>query len=469
MLVWSTEFPILPNRTPDDLLALCRKWLTGSPHSEWANAEVPTASVDDIVVSSKERHNVAVAKVQFESEAYCGFRHQWQDADHRDWATEIIGWHRENRFLVGIHLHCSTFETGIPLPRPKKPYIVKQILEEMGGDIDGDFLVCDSPRQLAESEIDVAARLLLGEIDHCLPVIYASSTWRNCAPFNSFRLAQWAAGMAHVVIEPSRQFSFVLAGRVGRINPYQGAVSICWPQSSGRAARFFPYDFRDETKYASAIANAVCKALAGRRPDYHCTWDYLRELIVRRKVETLRRQGKANLKEYIDAFDEELKLTKKRLEDAEREIARFKVELVGRCRESKIYSDGLLTPGDEQDLFPGEHKDVIARALQIAANNVQPDGRVRDVLQALIKANPPTKEGERIEEGIKSILSNCANVGPRERRALEQLGFSISDDGKHFKVIFRGDDRYTFAMSKTGSDWRGMKNWISDTTKRLFK
>jgi hypothetical protein len=469
MLVWSTQFPILPNRTADDLLRLCQKWLIGSPHSEWIDAEVPPIPNDDIVAISKNSHCIAIAKIRIGSEVYSGFRHQWQDEDRRDWATEIIGWHSANRFLVGIHLHCSTADTGIPLPRPKKPYIVKQILEEMGGDIDGDFPVCDEPRGLAESEIDTAVRLMLGETDHYLTVIYASSTWKNSPPFDSQKLAKWSAGMAHVVVEPSRQFSLVLANRVGRINPYQGAVSIFWPRGSGRATRFFPYEYRDEIKYASDVANTVRKALAGRRPDFHCTWDYLRELIARQKIEVLRQDGKTHLEEYICAFDEELKLTKKRLEDAEDEIGRLKTELVDRSRGSQIYRDGLLAFGAEQDLFPGEHKDVVARALKIAFDHVQPDGRLRDVLESLIKANPPTGESGKIEEEIKSILGNCTDAGKRERRALEDLGFSITEEGRHLKLMFRGDDRYTFAMSKTGSDWRGMKNWVSDVTKRLFK
>lgn len=469
MLVWSTQFPILPNCTPDDLLALCRKWLTGSPHAKWTNNEIPSTTDGDITTASKGFDTIAVTKIRHSNETYCGFRHQWQDTDRRDWATEICGWYSGNRFLVGIHLHCSTADTGIPLPLPKKPYIVRQILEEIGGDIDGDFQVSDQPQTLAESEVDIAARLMEGETDHHLPVIYASSTWRNEPPLDCSKLAQWAAGMAHVVAEPSRQFSLALASRVGRINPYQGAVAIYWPRGSGRATRFFPYNYRDETKYASVVAHIIRKALAGRRPNYHCTWDYIRELIVRQKIEALRAKGEASLEEYVGAFDEEIKLTKNRLNEAEREIGRLKSELANRSRGSRIYSDGLISAGTEQDLFPGEHKDIIVRALTIAHNNVQPGGRVQDVLQSLIKANATTGESDRLENGIKDALSNSMDAGKKERRALEELGFSLSEDGKHLKLVFRGDDRYTFAMSKTSSDWRGMKNWISDTTKRLFK
>jgi len=342
-------------------------------------------------------------------------------------------------------------------------------LEDLGGDLDVDFPVSDKPQNLAEADIDIAARLLRGETDHYLPVIYASSTWQDRPPFDAIKLAQWASGMAHVVTEPSRHFSFLLAQKVGRINPYEGAVSIFWPRGGGRATRFFPYDYPNDVRFASEIANTVRMALAGRRPDHRCSWDFVRGLIVREKIETLRREGKAGVEEYIDKFDDELQLTKRRLEDAEIEIGRLKAELANRARGERFYSDGLLAQSSERDLYAGEHRDILVRALTIAHDNSQPDGRVRDVLAALIKANRPTGESKRIEDGIRDALNGCDDLGRKELRGLEDLGFSISGDGKHLKLVFRGDDRYTFAMSKTGSDWRGMKNWISDVTKRLFK
>jgi len=53
-------------------------------------------------------------------------------------------------------------------------------------------------------------------------------------------------------------------------------------------------------------------------------------------------------------------------------------------------------------------------------------------------------------------------------RALETLGFSISDDGKHYKLTYMGDERYVFALPKSGSDHRGGLNAASDIGKRIF-
>jgi hypothetical protein len=54
------------------------------------------------------------------------------------------------------------------------------------------------------------------------------------------------------------------------------------------------------------------------------------------------------------------------------------------------------------------------------------------------------------------------------RAELESLGFDIQDDGKHYKLIYRGDARYPFILAKTGSDWRGGMNAFSDLKRRIF-
>ena len=468
MLVWSTQFPVIPTYSADDLLQLCAKWLRNSPH-EGSIAQIPSAMEGEIVSATKELHRVEVGKIKTPEGTYLGFRHLWRDAESREWATEVCGWSRNHQFLIGVHLHCQATDTGVHLPKPKKPYIVKLLLEEFGGDVDGEFQVTDTPITLKESEVDTAVRLLRGEMDLHLPVVYASTTWRNQPHFQPTQLAQWAAGMAHVVIEPSRRFSFILASRINGLNPYEGAVAICWPRGSGRSTRLFPYPFPTPVRFASAIADQLRRALASRRPDYHCTWDYLRELIFRERIKDLKLAGETGVQRFVEAFDAEMRATKNRLEEADREIARLKSELARRVRDERISPDALLSRGKERDLFGGEHRDILIAALQEAHRRVQPGGRVASVLHSLIEANRPVGEGQRIENCIRDTLQNCHDLGKRERRQLEEVGFTITDDGKHLKLVFRGDDRYTFPMAKTGSDHRGMKNWISDTTKRLFK
>ena len=44
MIVWATEFPVPHGTDPEAILALCRKWLNGSPHLPFAGTTFPTVS-----------------------------------------------------------------------------------------------------------------------------------------------------------------------------------------------------------------------------------------------------------------------------------------------------------------------------------------------------------------------------------------------------------------------------------------
>ena len=47
------------------------------------------------------------------------------------------------------------------------------------------------------------------------------------------------------------------------------------------------------------------------------------------------------------------------------------------------------------------------------------------------------------------------------RQGLADIGFTITEDGKHYKLTYYGDSRYWTALSKTPSDTREGKNAAS--------
>ena len=469
MLVWSTQIPVIPSKTTHDLTSLCQRWLIGSPHSPWTGSDFRGAENRDTVTFQKDGQNVTLASFETKEGSWCAFLHFWRDDQRREWTTEICGWRTRLHFTVTVQVHCKTIDFAARVPTPKKPYVVRQILDELGGDLDGNLLVSQEPIFLGEGDVDLAARILRGETDNFLPVVYASSTWQNQTAIDAAKLAQWAAGMAHVVVEPSRHFSFALAQAVDESNPYEGALSVCWPRGAGRQTRFFPYHFKSRVELASAIADVIRRALTGRRPDHRCTWDFIRERISRARIESLRCAGKAEIDAYASEFDAELAAKNARLDQAEREIARLKAELARVNNPVRRGGEAVLTAGKERELYLGEQRDAVLYALDVAKDYVVSGGRVKTIIESVLVANPATGERQRLDEAIRDAIGKCNGLGVKERRMLEELGFAISEEGKHHKLVFRGDDRYTFAMAKTGSDWRGMKNWVSDVTKRLFR
>ena len=48
------------------------------------------------------------------------------------------------------------------------------------------------------------------------------------------------------------------------------------------------------------------------------------------------------------------------------------------------------------------------------------------------------------------------------------MGFRISNGGKHYKLLYQGDDRYTYSLPQSGSDRRGGLKAASDISRLMF-
>ena len=48
------------------------------------------------------------------------------------------------------------------------------------------------------------------------------------------------------------------------------------------------------------------------------------------------------------------------------------------------------------------------------------------------------------------------------------MGFRISNGGKHYKLVYQGDDRYTYTLPSSGSDHRGGLNAANDIGRLMF-
>ena len=57
---------------------------------------------------------------------------------------------------------------------------------------------------------------------------------------------------------------------------------------------------------------------------------------------------------------------------------------------------------------------------------------------------------------------------PEVRRELEEIGFEITSEGKHHKLIYRGDARYQISIAKTSSDYRSGLNAVACITKKMM-
>ena len=467
MLVWATEFPLAKGGC-EDVLSVAKGTLVTSPHHPWeitSFGEDPVGELKQIELAGEK---VIVGQIETGGLSTAGLEHQWVEDGEREWRTEVVACEQHGGIVAAVRLDCNLLRPGPRLPVPKKPYVVRRLLEDLGGGDDAGFTVGDAPHRLEEWAVEGAAKLVTGTAGVRLPVVYVS-VGRFREPFVDVdELARWLGGMAHVVVEPSRYFSFALARNAGRMNAYGGAVSIYWPDGAAAQDRFLPSSFATANAMQSAIAARVRTAMTHIRPASNCTFEYLRELVSRRRIEHLREAGSTAVEDYIEAFDAELKAKDERLASLDREVGRLKAEL-RRYDNSDRQEGGILTSGAEREFYPGEVRDAVIHTLLHGRNALLPDGRRAHLISDLLEVNQASSAERDVEGEIKDAFSESGDLGGEQRRVLEDLGFSVEEAGKHWKAIYQGDDRYAFTISKTSSDHRAGKNLASTILKKLFK
>lgn len=468
MISYSTEFPIDDKNSVSDVLSLACDWITGSPHTKISESALDKIPIDSEIHVTVGDESVTIGAATTESFEIGGVRYTRIEDGSLEWITSIVTIKTPHQHLLSIQLSCEALTTAARLPAPRKPYVIRQVLSQLGGGMDGSIPVADKPFFLSENEADIAAKLISGIAGNRLPIVYVSANYDGTHIVNPNQLAKWVSGMAHVVVEPSRTFSVALKNLSASRNAYGGTVGVYWPESEARKSYYLDDKHCSWESIQTDIATDIRIAMSNRRQKTSCNWLHLKEVISRCRYDKLKAAGSTELNAFVEAFDSDQKAKEDRINEAEQEIARLNAELRKYSAGTQSSSSGLIASGEEQDLYQGEIRDIVIQALQEALRNSRDDSRRQHVINDLLRHNEATGTASAFEDEIKSIFKSYVDMDAKTRTTLTKLGFDISDDGKHYKAVFQGDGRYTFAISKTSSDHRAGKNMSSDINNKLF-
>ena len=468
MLVWATEFPVHSAYDESDVIRIAKTWLSGSPHYDWSEDELPDPDLGETLEVEKENQVVTVSMVSTPDIGMAGVRHKTIN-DDREWVTEVVALRSIGDLRVSVRTNCHLLQAGTHLPRPKKPYVVKLLLQSFGGGNDSGCIVGDTPIFLHEADVEIARQLLSGEKSPSLPVVYLSSRRSGKPSVNALEIAQKLGGMAHVIVEPSRYFSFALGRHIPELNPYNGAIAVCWPRGEGSQIRLLDNRFETQDELELAVLDNVRRALTYAQHNRACSWTAISQLITKQRIEKLKEEGSASVEEWVEAFGADEAANEKRLQEANVEIERLKAEI----RRLQNFGNGsgqsILTEGKEKNLYPGEIQDAVVQAISLGKSTLCPDGRMKHIVDDILAVNKPTGVSDEISEGIKTCFSDGGRLGNTQKSKLRELGFELDESGGHIKAQYCGDARYTFTFAKTPSDHRSGKNTVSDICKKLFK
>ncbi|MEN5425387.1 hypothetical protein ABE522_03290 [Stenotrophomonas pennii] len=448
-----------------DFMDCCKEWIGGSPYSLLVE-NLHSENIDGVYEVEGER-------AEFLSSASAGdevggVKYEKVDNDGVHWTTEVVGCKSsDGNLFVAVQLSVDAEIPVEKLGKGRRPYIIKLLMQKFGGGFDGLLQVDDAPLFLKEDQQDLAADIICARTESVMPVVYVSRHSDGGLSVDPAQLAQWVSAMAHVVVEPSRTFSAELSREVFSENPYGGAVAIYWPDGVGRWL-YLPDRWGEPGALQGAIARKIRGSLLFHRARRECTWNYLQELVSRDRFERIRSSGSGGVEDYVAHFDREMAERREEVRRLEAELNRIKFSKwnVESSSEQGLFTIELASP--ERDLYQGEQLSAVLDAIERAAESAEVNSRKRHVLESIFGANQREGEREMILPRLKEILNQYESMSGPVRKELEDLGFEVSQDGKHCKLTFRGDDRFPFILSKSSSDWRAGKNAFTDIRKKVF-
>ncbi len=472
MKYFSTGFYVSNKITFTDIFNECFSWVSESPHTNFIPAQlIFNSDNNDFYVESKNERIDIIIHGCDESRLGC-FRYSKITEIHK-WVTDIsINKNLiDNTAWVQVESSVVSQEAAYLAPQPKRPLIVMRLIEKFSGGLDDVFETSIEPRYLLNSDEDlhVAAKVINGDTDNRLPVIYVSSKYfYNEHPHNIIpeRLARKVCGLAHVLIEPGdKKFSIKLKNETNGKNSYAGAVGIYWPH--GQNISFYHRGDKTAKEFEDCLFDDVVKATTTMAPITDGGWSEIQKRITKDAINSLKTRGEYT-RELMELYESDNVAKDDKLDELMIKITSLEQRV--RILQSQASAQGsiVLNAGDETDFFDNEIKDVILDIIEMAIVNTKENSRRNHILSSLLKNNQKTTEANERKELLKKALTDYRSMDKATSRQLRELGFELSDDGRHWKIIYNGDSRYTYVLPKTGSDYRGSLNAISDINGIVF-
>lgn len=463
MRILSTKLHMTAMFTVVDFFGIIIKWL---------KEDSPSKKVGELLEKVKDKTSVRLV------EGYCTIEtvsaeknnakynlvrlsHIYHD---QMWNTEVILQTKESQKVVYVHVECqgdaSRFD-DVPAYRSR---IIRRFVES--GFIKHERLPIQCKPIEASYDIqDILVSAFNGEHTLPYPLVYVTKL-RNTMGYavNPEVLSRQLGGLAYVVIETDDDYSYALKELTGGGNPYGGRIGLYYKNGKSKVLRAEDAMLQPLERM---IVGEVVKAVTAQVGKTSPTW----EEFYRDKLERESKESFELMMAAIDANDSlEAKLKKARdqiqiLTENNRQLTAKNESLVAALTAKA--QDTIINKSTIAEWYEGEQNDLLVTVMQKALRDLTDDSRAYELLSDLVSINSIKGEGKPIFARLKAILSDGEMLTDRDFRELRELGFEITTDSTHYRLMFRENELYKFTLPKTPSDRSEGKNSVSDITKRI--
>jgi len=333
------------------------------------------------------------------------------------------------------------------------------------------------PHWIDFKNVNILTDVINGANTYDLPVVYVSKTFSDKLPIDINKLSYALKGVAHIFVQGDLGTNIFIREQCNSANEYNGAIGIYYQSDVMKHKRFLNYEYFDPIITRQNIVKEIINFTNQQSIDPLYTWDGVLTSLLRDRFEsqkdkrTKAERTKEETEELLDSFSndfdvltEENGRLRSSISDLEQELAYYRDIF----NNKEVSDSSFISSGSEKEFFQGEKKEFVLSVLSDSLQNIQDGTRKKHIIQDIIQQNDSEDILNHKRDKIKRLLTNYSGLNKKLNQELKQLGFTITEDGKHYKLTYFDDNRYTITMAKTPSDERAGKNNVSEINKKLF-
>ncbi|RHE65896.1 hypothetical protein DW726_01300 [Streptococcus gordonii] len=473
MLLFSTILKIDKSLAKDDFLNLVIEWNQGSPHE---NNVIPNLNWDGSYNQKFGDETISLEFKEYRNEEIIAVRYVKKLDDGIIWKTDYIMNFRD--YKMSIMLDRSFTEDAIGVdPSFTTPLFIKLLIEKGYVVNDNDLPVVMDPHMIDCENLNVLTAVINETKTYDLPIVYVSKTFSNNIPIDVDKLAYALKGVAHIFVQSDLRTNTLIREQCDNANEYNGAIGIYYQSDLMKHKRFLNYEYFDPTITRQNIVKDIINFTNQQSIDPLYTWDGVTTFLLkdrfksqkdkRTKAETTKEETDELLESFssdFDALTEENSRLRDNISDLENELAFYKDAF----NKKTVNDSGFLSNGSEKEFFQDEKKELILSVLSDSLASIKEDTRRKHIVQDIIQQNTIKDVLGKKREEVKRLLTDYSGLNGKLKQELQQLGFAITEDGKHYKLTYFNDKRYIIHMAKTPSDGRAGKNNVSNINNKVF-
>ena len=469
MIIYSAKFPVKDELIQDEFIKLVIQWNQGSPHDK----------MQDVFWDGESRNlkfqdgNRSLAIEELRARNIIATRFRKEDENKVVWTTDFVLNFTEKILSVRLDRE-TTEETTLFIPKFSPPHFIKLIIKNGYAGDDKDLPITDCPISVCEDNYKIIEDVILRKNRYLLPIVYVTKTWAGNYPIDAKKLAIKLQGVAHVIKESDPNVSKLLMSSCNAENVHHGGIGIYYPSASAANKKIRTDRYMEtEDILIQKIINLIFRYSNQQRCDNMYTWEGVQNEILKLKNESLQEKRKEIENEnrgIVDVFGEQLQEQEETIKELNKKIASLTLENQGlRTKLDGMNDVPLLFFGEEEELYEGEIREIVLDILNDNLKNLKQNGRRMHIVTDLLENNEFNNVPKEKKCMIKQILKGYSNMSTSMRQRLQEFGFEITADGKHYKLIYYNDQRYVATMAKTCSDGKSAgKNLALEIDKQML-